>query len=596
MLLPKKTYKASDAIRFVVQASPGYAFLHMLLITVHALMPTAAMALATAHFVDTAIAILQGGDPQGDIFLPLLLLLLVLGTHTTIAAVIQLLNARIRLDLQCVLKPAVVQNHAALDYQHIENEESWELISRISRDPTKSVTDGYTAFMSFLQIVISVSSVLLLILTQVWWAAWIILAFSLPMFWLSIRAGQKNYQAGRDAETFHRRTAYLDEVLTGRDNVDERTLFAYGDAVGAKWRELYEAGRMLKFHVTLRTYLLMKGSSMTLSLIALMVALTLIRPVITGQMSAGMFMGIVGAVFGMINQLGWQMTESLESISRVSEWMKDLTAFLQLSEATDALVQPDSEAMPFYTLEFRNVRFRYPSSDRFLFDGLSFSLETGKHYAFVGENGAGKTTLTKLLTGLYPDYEGDIFINGKELRTYRAGAIKALFSVVYQDYSRYYIPLRDNIGLGNIAKRPGLEAIALSAKRAGLDETIAELDNGLATPLGKIQEQGQDLSGGQWQRVAIARSLISSAPVTILDEPTAALDPISESRIYSEFEGLMRGRTTLFISHRLGSTKLADEILVMSDGQIVERGSHDELVAIHGQYAAMYEAQREWYQ
>jgi ATP-binding cassette subfamily B protein len=597
MTYSKKPYKAPDVLKLAFRASPVCAAVKVLLNFVQALMPTAATALATANFIDTATAVLQGGRPRGDITIPLILLLLVLGIFTTIGSVSQLLIARINLSLQRKLKPEMVKIHAALDFKHIENAESWELISRVFRDPVKSVMDGFGGFTDFMQIVVCVASVLILIVTQVWWAALVIIAFSTPMFWLSIRAGKKNYQAGRDAEKFNRRAEYLDEVLTGRDAADERTLFDYGGDVGRRWREQYEAGRRLRLKVTAKMFLITKGSSMILALIALLVALTLIKPVTTGELSAGMFMGIVGAVFGMIHQLGWQMSNSLENISKCGEYMKDLTAFAALDEAKDALCGPDAEPPAFQSLEFRGVRFKYPSGGVYILDGLSFSLQAGRHYAFVGKNGAGKTTVTKLLTGLYTEYEGEILINGVELRQYPAGTLKALFSVVYQDFARYYIPLRDNIALGDMAEtdseRDG--RIAGAAALAGLDETAAELKEGLDTPLGKILDGGQDISGGQWQRVAIARSLISRAPVKMLDEPTAALDPISESRIYEEFEKLMKGKTTVFISHRLGSTKLADEILVIDGGRIIERGTHEELMEANGQYAGMYEAQRRWY-
>lgn len=349
----------------------------------------------------------------------------------------------------------------------------------------------------------------------------------------------------------------------------------------------------MQVKVTAKMFLITKGSSLVLALISLLVALTLIGPVIQGQMTAGMFMGIISAVFGMIQKLGFQMSRSLENISRAGEFMKDLSAFAALSDAGDALTEPDAKPTAIERLEFCKVRFRYPNGDKYILDGLSFTLEAGRHYAFVGKNGAGKTTITKLLTGLYTEYEGEILVNGRELRTYPASTVKAMFSVVYQDFARYYIGMKDNISLGNLhAKGNEKEAAHL----AGLDETIGRLKNGILTPLGKILPGGQDLSGGQWQRVAIARSLISQAPVRILDEPTSALDPISESRLYSEFEKLMEGKTTVFISHRLGSTKLADEILVIDGGRIAERGTHETLMARKGQYADMFETQREWYQ
>jgi ATP-binding cassette, subfamily B, bacterial len=593
MTLVKKIYKSYDSLKLPLESSPICTVLDLFLSITQSIMQTAVMAVATANFVDTATGILNHIRPKSDIYLSLALLLITLGIVNTIGAVAKLASSRISVNLQRKLKPSFVKLYAAFDYKHIENAKSWELISRVSRDPVKSIMDGMDAFIQFIQIIISIFSVFLLIVTQVWWAALIIFTFSVPMFWLSMRAGKRNYQAEREAEKFNRRTDYLGEVLTGRDNVDERTLFDYSDEVNRKWQEQYEAGRKLQVKVTAKMFLITKGSSMLLALISLLVALTLIGPVVHGQMTAGMFMGIISAVFGMIQKLGFQMSRSLENISRVGEYMKDLTEFVTLSEAKDALKKPDAEPISINLLEFRNVRFRYPNGDSYILDGLSFKLEAGRHYAFVGINGAGKTTITKLLTGLYTEYEGEILINGMELREYSASAIKAMFSVVYQDFAKYYIGMKDNISLGNVnTKGKELEAAHL----AGLDEAINKLKNGIHTPLGKTMNGGQDISGGQWQRVAIARSLISQAPVRILDEPTSALDPISESLLYSEFEKLMNGKTTVFISHRLGSTKLADEILVINAGKIIERGTHEVLMAQNGQYANMFEAQREWYQ
>jgi len=235
MTFSKSKYTASDTIWLILRMSPVFVSLRILLTIIQAMSSTAALALATANFVDTAADILTNGRPRNDIYLPIILLLAVLGIFTTIGAVIQLVDARNRLNLQRKIKPAVVRVQAAVEYKHIENAESWELISRVARDPVESLMRGFNAFMSMMQIILSIAAVLVLIVTQVWWAALIIIAFSTPMFWLSMRAGKKNYQAGRDAEKFNRRTEYLDEVLTGRDNVDERTLFGYGDMVGARW-------------------------------------------------------------------------------------------------------------------------------------------------------------------------------------------------------------------------------------------------------------------------------------------------------------------------------------------------------------------------
>lgn len=592
-VLEKKKYKSYEVLRFAFKASPLGMVLSVLLPTVQSAVQTAVTALATANFVDTATSILQSASPFQDIYPALALVLLTLGIVNIIGSGAGLAASKVRVNLQRSLKPAMVKVLAALEYKYIEDEKSWELISRVSRDPVKAIAEGADAFIQFAQIIVSVASVFLLIASQVWWAALIIFSFSVPMFALSMRAGKKNYQAERDAESFNRRTEYLGEVLTGRETVEERTLFGYSDAVNGVWQEQYEAGRKLQLGVTARNFMISKGSSMLLALISLLVALTLIAPVVSGRMSAGMFMGIVSAVFGMIQKLGFQMSRSLENISRAGEYMKDLSEFTVLSEAEGSLTEPDDTPVEIDSLEFRKVRFAYPGSKKYILDGLSFRLDAGRHYAFVGKNGAGKTTITKLLTGLYTEYEGEILVNGKELRQYPPGAVKAMFSVVYQDFARYYIEMKENIALGDVHSK-GKEAEA--AHLAGLDEVIEGLEKGIDTPLGKILQDGQDISGGQWQRVAIARTLVSRAPVRILDEPTSALDPVSESNLYHDFEKLMKGKTTIFVSHRLGSTSLADEILVIDGGRITERGTHEALMAEKGQYAEMFEAQREWYQ
>lgn len=228
-----------------------------------------------------------------------------------------------------------------------------------------------------------------------------------------------------------------------------------------------------------------------------------------------------------------------------------------------------------------------------MLDDFSLKLEKGKHYAFVGVNGAGKTTMTKLMTGLYRDFKGEILLNGRDIRTYDAKALKSLCSVVFQDFARYQVPARDSIAVGLPAREARVED---AVRTVGLRDAIDALPKGLDTPLGKIYEGGQDLSGGEWQRLAIARALVSGAPVRILDEPTAALDPMSESRFYEQFAGMSRGVTTLFISHRLGSTRLADRIFVIDGGRIAEEGTQAELLAAGGLFADMFEAQRSWYQ
>lgn len=590
-----KSLTRLGVLRMIFIISPLYTTLRIFLTIVGGLVSSGLLALSVAKFVDTALAIIESGGPKSDVYPSLIVLLVVLGLYETVESVVKMVDAKIRLDITMKIKPLLVKTQSSLEFKHIENDISWELITRVMRDPAAALVDGFGAYILILQIVISVVSVLGLLITNVWWAALIIVAFSIPLFKLSLYAGKKNYKAGQDSEKFNRRTEYLDNVLTGRDNIEERTLFGYGDELSANWQDQYETGRKLQLNVALRQFITMKASSLILAMISLLIALTLVNPVITGRLTIGLFTGIVSSVFGIINKLAAQMSDAMERVSRIHEYMKELDILANMSQTKDALVTPQSQVPAFESLEFKNVRFRYPSGENMILNGLNFKLEKGRHYAFVGKNGAGKSTLTKLMTGLYTDYEGEILINGKELRSYPLGEVKAMFSIVYQDFAKYSVSLRDNIALGNVNEMKSGN-VETTAEAAGIGDIVAELKNGLDTHLGKIHEDGQELSGGQWQRVAVARSLFSNAAVRILDEPTSALDPIRESEVYQEFEKLMKDKTTIFISHRLGSTKLADEILVIDEGTVAERGTHDELMAAAGIYAQMYESQRSWYQ
>jgi len=313
-----------------------------------------------------------------------------------------------------------------------------------------------------------------------------------------------------------------------------------------------------------------------------------------GTLSVGMFISLQGVLFMSINWLGWGLPHHFREFSRQREFLKDINEFLELSEVPDADSLPCEPPPVFESLEFRDVSFTYPGTEKLILNKLSITMEAGKHYAFVGVNGAGKTTLTKLITRLYDNYEGEILLNGKSLRDWPLAKIKACFCALFQDFARYDITVAENAAIGK-ANGASDEEISKAIELSGFDSTAEELKDGINTLLGKTHDDGIDLSGGQWQRLAFARAIISPAPVKILDEPTAALDPVAESQVYAQFEAISREFTTIFISHRLASAKLADTIFVIEGGKVTEQGSHEELMQAKGMYAEMFESQQSWY-
>lgn len=415
---------------------------------------------------------------------------------------------------------------------------------------------------------------------------------------LGIKGGQKQYEAERETGKYEIRYEYLSDIMTNRDSARERSLFHYQERLILQWNKLFEKVKYLQRKVTINTMLRMKAVNLTVSLAMFMVDLILLLAVAKGKVSVGMFIALTQAAIGIISIMSWEFSDRIKEFATQREFFKDITHFASLPETEGATSEP-APPVPLQSIEFRHVTFRYPNTEKEVLRDLCLKMEPGRHYAVVGRNGAGKTTLTKLLTGLYTDYEGEILINNKSIKNYAASELKSFFAVLFQDFARYHISLRDNIAIGDIRNfgNPDTDRnIEKILDELNMTDNIRTLPDKMNTHLGKLDEKGVDFSGGQWQRLAIARVMLSPAPMYILDEPTAALDPMSESKIYGDFEYISRQKTTLLISHRLGATKTADYILVLDDGHIVQQGSHATLMQYDGLYKEMYDSQRSWYQ
>jgi ATP-binding cassette subfamily B protein len=246
-------------------------------------------------------------------------------------------------------------------------------------------------------------------------------------------------------------------------------------------------------------------------------------------------------------------------------------------------------------IRFENVGFTYPGSQRPALRAIDLHLRSGERIALVGENGAGKTTLARLLLGLYQPTEGRILVDGVDLANLDPADWRHRAAAVFQEFQQYHLTVRENIGFGNLERLHDLAAIERAGRLSGADAVIATLPAGCETPLGKAYEEGMELSLGQWQKLAVARAYLREAELLVLDEPAAALDARAEVEVYRQFRDVSRGKTVLLISHRLGSARLADRILVLDAGRIVEEGSHAELMARRGLYARMLGAQAQWY-
>ncbi|MBO4422744.1 MAG: ABC transporter ATP-binding protein, partial [Clostridia bacterium] len=249
-----------------------------------------------------------------------------------------------------------------------------------------------------------------------------------------------------------------------------------------------------------------------------------------------------------------------------------------------------------HTLEFENVSFRYPGTDRDTIENINLKIEPGDTIVMVGLNGAGKTTLIKLLTRLYDPTEGRILLDGHDLREYDVQKLYDIFGIVFQDYGKYAVSVRDNIAFGEIMKEIEQAKIETAAKNSNASDFIDKLPDKYDTPLMRyFEENGTELSIGQWQKLAIARAFYSESDILILDEPTASLDPMAEQEIFNQFDALRGGKTSIFVSHRLSSATTADKIIVLKDGMLIEEGNHAQLMRAQGEYYTLFSTQAKRY-
>ncbi|MEA2512139.1 MAG: ATP-binding cassette, subfamily bacterial [Thermomicrobiales bacterium] len=499
----------------------------------------------------------------------------------------QLLQEQLAIHVQLL----IMEHANSLDLADFENAAYYDQLQQAQRESANRPVAMVAGVFSLVRTAITFATMIALLIGLSPWIAAAALLSPIPAFISGSRYGWWGFQQMRRQSPTRRLMSYLTTLLTTDEFNKEIKLYTLGDHFIDRYRTIagdyYQDTRRLLVRRYLSGFgwgaLTIVASSGTFLYVALLAvrgtislgALTVFTQAAQQVQSA--FQGMLGGVQGIYEH---------------GLYLSTLYDLLDRQPAIQAPANPVPVRRPFQRgIEFRNVTYRYPDKETPAVDNVSFTIVPGETIALVGRNGAGKTTIVKLLGRLYDPESGQILIDGHDIRDYDPRELRREFGMMFQDYAAYQLSARENVGVGNVERVGDLAAIARAAERGGADDVIAGLPKGYETTLGKWFEGGHQLSGGEWQKVALSRAFMRDAQILILDEPTAALDAQAEHDLFSRIKSLAEGKIALFISHRFSTTRMADRILVLDQGRLIEQGTHQELMALGGQYSHLFELQ-----
>lgn len=489
----------------------------------------------------------------------------------------------------------LIQKTSDVEIQHLEDPDFYDKLERARRQTTGRVS-LLNDIMSQIQDIITVASLITaLIVFEPLLIALLIIAI-IPSFLNEVKFSNAVYSLTKSWTNERRELDYLRYIGANDEHAKEIKLFGLSDFIANRFKvlsdEYYHQNKKLQIKKSLW------GGLFNIIGIATYYGayIFIIFRVIAGALSVGEFTFLSGSFNRLQNQLQ-RIFFRFSSIGNSALYLQDYFDFIDLKPTDEILKRP--KPMPANIekgFRFENVSFKYPGTDKFILKNISFEINAGEKIAFVGENGAGKSTLIKLILRFYDLTEGKIFLDDIDITEFDKAEYQNFFGVIFQDFIQYNFTLKENIGVGSIENMDDQERISHSAEQSLAIEVVESLAKGYNQQLGKRFLNGTELSGGQWQKIALARAYMKDADVIILDEPTSALDARAEHETFERFIGLTKNKTAIIISHRFSTVRMANRILVLKDGIIKELGTHDELIEKNGLYKELFTLQAVGYQ
>ena len=547
------------------------------------------------------------GDFAGFFGTSVFFLLVFMFTYNILTSIVNTLkNTVTRIAGELVVRTVkleIMNKAKELDLCSFDLPAFYEKLENANREAGMRPIQILSSTFSMVSNIITLISFVVILAAELWWAALVMVAVSVPSAIINFYYRRKHFQYMRRRSKDRRQMNYYSDLMVNKDMVKEIRMFDLSDTFITRYRETFD-----RYFAGIRALILRENVwHVIITVVSSVVNCAFFAwfayRVVTGGYQIGTYSLYTGALGQIAGQVGALIGVSA-TIYEGTLFIDNLTSFLK-EEPTVVPVLPEEcrEEGPLkvkhgqaHTIEFRHVSFIYPGTERKVLDDVNLVIRPGETLVLVGLNGAGKTTLLKLLTRLYDPTEGVILLDGEDIRAYDVKDLYSMYGIIFQDFGKYAVSVTENIHFGDIRKEMKEEDIRKAAEEADATDYIGHLPNGFDTPLMRIfEENGIELSIGQWQKLAIARAFYSDSDVLILDEPTASLDPMAEQEIFNQFDRLRADKTTIFVSHRLSSATVASKIAVLEYGKLIEEGDHRALMAKRGRYYELFSTQAKRY-
>jgi ATP-binding cassette, subfamily B, bacterial len=590
-------FQIKRALSLIWQSGPVWAVARILLLMVQGLLPL--LLIYLMKLVLDGVADGLSANEKSVAFQQVLFLIGIAGGITLLIAILRSVAALVNeTQSQMVTDHLFDILHAkslAVDLEYYENAKYYDTLHRAQQEAPYRPTRILNNLVQVGQNGISLIAIAGLLISFNWIIVVVLAVAAIPNVVVRLKYSNKLYNWQRQRTSTDRRAWYFNFLLTRDTHAKELRLFNLGAVFRHRFRDIRKLLLREKISIAIRRS---AANSLTQLIGALIVFGTvgyIAYRTLQGNFTIG-DLGMFFMAFQRGNQSVQQLLNAIAGLYEDNLFLTNLYEFLNIRPTIKDPIHPQSVPHPMQNgIIFQNVSFAYPPGDRMVLKDISLSIRPGEHIGIVGENGSGKTTLVKLLCRLYDPTSGQITWDGKDLRQFRTEALRREISVIFQDYAKYHLTARENIWFGNIDFDANDERVMGAARHTGAEEIINKLPDRYETILGKWFEKGEELSIGEWQKIALARAFLRDSQIIILDEPTSALDARSEYELFKKSHEIASGKSAILISHRISTVRMADRIYVTDQGGIIEAGTHNELIRRNGKYANLFDLQAQHY-